>query len=1103
MSDTVLGSCRPIEAKDLIALVIWNLPPVTIPKRLTKIKMNEGCPVCGSPTCNCGENCRCTEEFCCSNATSLLQSLHSKKSPKRAGGCCATKRPESSVGETSGHQWDPLAAMAQPPNERGGGEYSPLAGVHKTADLNIDGMTCNGCTSTIETALQNLEGIREVRISLEDQSAVVEWEEPPVNLTEIADTIESAGYHVRTMRERVQKEVPDDEEAHAQRGPSGDDDVQKATLAISGMTCSMCSQAVSRAVEGLNGVDSIMVALSTDSAVINYHTEQVTIDAIREAIGDIGYEVENVEMDNPREGQESSGDHGTPSAETVEERWQRLAKRQKRKVEERRRAFFWSFAGAFPILLFSMILPHFVSWGFSGKEVTVAGRTFVLEGLLFWLLATPVQFLSGWDFYRMTFYNLRIGTAGMDVLVALGTTASYGYACWGLWKNDLESTHFFETSATLICFILAGKWMQASAVRRTSKALTELMKLQSPTAVKVTPGSQVEHPEMFNPLEDHYREETVPINQVHEGDLVKIIRGSSIPADGRIAFGEMSVDESMVTGESMPVVKTPGSDVLGGTVCVETSHEGSGAVFMEVTGVGADTALSQIIELVQDAQTRSVPIQSFADSVSAVFVPTVCCFSLLTYMIWYALCMSGVVPASWYEDLDEGPVTFSLTFGIACLVISCPCALGLATPTAVMVGSGTGARLGVLMKGGEALEVASKVDSVVLDKTGTLTKGQPVIVDCRQFDKIVDNKSLLWMLGSLEKNSEHPLAQAVVSYAEEMLGTDYLEEKPFAQPKSFKALTGRGALGVLNGYSVAVGNRPFASESGIGIPDDAENYMEILEREGKTAVLVAVDGTVCMVMGIADRLKSDATASVAFLRDKMKMDVWMVTGDNRNTARAIARQLGLPEDRVISEALPAAKVQQVRRLQAQDRIVAMVGDGINDSPALAQSDVGISLGSGAKIATEASDMVLVRGNVSDVCTALHLSRSIFRRIQLNLLFSLLYNILGIPIAAGIFYPLVQSRLPPTLAGLAMALSSVSVVLSSLTLRFYRPPSVTRRPSSVTAWAREMEQRNRSAEENELRENLLVNDHLAGSDFTETTALVDNRSSHNGNNDNVV
>ena len=941
-------------------------------------------------------------------------------------------------------------------------------------------MSCTNCTNTIQTALSALEGVRSVRLSLVDDSATVEWDEPPMTLQSLAETVEELGFHVKTMSEKVEGEYIGDGNG-----------VQTFSFAIQGMTCSMCSQAITRAVEALEGVDSIQVSLSTDSAVVSFRRSQVDVETIKAVIEDVGYEVAEVtEMRShvPEDAAQSAGD----PIETVVEQWQRIAERQEEKVRQRRQAFLWSMVGAFPILFLSMILPRFVSVHFLSQDVKLAGRSFPLSGLLFWLLATPVQFISGWDFYRMTFFNLRVGTAGMDVLVSLGTTASYGYACWGLWKDDHESTHFFETSATLICFVLAGKWMQAMAVRRTSKALTELMKLQTQTAIKVSPSDKTAQSDSpFNPLNDPYIEETVPINDVRQGNLVKVIRGSSIPADGRIAYGEMSVDESMVTGESMPVLKMPGSDVLGGTICVETGREGSGAVFVEVTGVGSDTALAQIIQLVQDAQTRAVPIQSFADSVSAIFVPTVCTLSLLTYMTWYALCSSNVVPVAWYEDLQESPATFSLTFAIACLVISCPCALGLATPTAVMVGTGVGARLGVLMKGGEALEVASKVDSVVLDKTGTLTKGVPRVVDYKQFDRSIDSNTLLWMLGSLEQNSEHPLANAVVTYAQDKLGVEYLKQTPLAQPKSFTAHTGRGAKGTLVNSTIAVGNRLFAAESGIEIPDHIENYMQLLEGEGKTSVVISVNARVCSVMGIADRLKSDAIASVTFLRDSLKLDVWMVTGDTRATAAAIGRQLGLPEDRIISEALPAAKVEQVLKLQGEDHIVAMVGDGINDSPALAQADVGISLGSGAKIATEASDMVLVRGNMADVCTALHLSRVIFRRLQLNLLFSLIYNCLGIPIAAGAFYPLYQQRLPPTLAGAAMALSSVSVVLSSLSLRLYRCPPVFRRQSFVTAWAREIERQRDSMEES-----LVLNDHLGYSDFTEVTEVVDNRTPPN-------
>lgn len=529
------------------------------------------------------------------------------------------------------------------------------------------------------------------------------------------------------------------------------------------------------------------------------------------------------------------------------------------------------------------------------------------------------------------------------------------------------------------------------------------------------------------------------------------------------------------------MLKTKGAVVLGGTICSESSQE-AGASFVQVTGVGSNTALSQILQLVQDAQNRQVPIQNLADTIAGVFVPTVVILSILTFMAWYALVQSGVVPASWLPE-GESPATFSLLFGISCLVISCPCALGLATPTAVMVGTGIGAKQGVLMKGGETLELASQVDSVVFDKTGTLTVAKPAITD---FEVAVQDKvfwadimgrsketaakdfaglptknveaCLLWLLGSLERNSEHLLALAVVEYAvKKLLERDAIDEEmasvgsvesldasavEFAQPSNFVAMTGRGASGTILGeIDVSVGNRAFCDIQGFAINGAIEDSMQRLERQGKTAIVAAVNGTVALVLGIADELKPDAAASITYLKEHMGVDVWMVTGDNRRTARAIARQLQLPSDRVIAEALPVAKVEKVQELQSLGHVVAMVGDGVNDSPALVQADVGLSMGTGAEIAAEASDMVLVRGNVTDICTALDLSRVIFRRIQLNLMWSLVYNCLSIPLAAGVFFPLFHTRLPPTVAALAMALSSVSVVASSLALRLYRPPTV--------------------------------------------------------------
>lgn len=612
-------------------------------------------------------------------------------------------------------------------------------------------------------------------------------------------------------------------------------------------------------------------------------------------------------------------------------------------------------------------------------------------------------------------------------------------------------------------------------MRRTSAALTKLLSLQPKTAIKITVSSGE-----LNPAENPYHEEVVAVQSIVPGDVVKVLKGASIPADGVVRFGEMSVDESMITGESIPVLKTQGSIVLGGTICVE-SGQSIGAAFVDVTGVGSSTALSQIVTLIQEAQNRNreVPIQNLADKISGIFVPTVVAISTLTFMVWYALIQGNFVPQS-YLPAGESPSTFSLLFAISCLVISCPCALGLATPTAILVGAyfsvftneapfilphctlifslasgtGVGANHGILFKGGETLEMASKIDSIVFDKTGTLTKGKPAITDFNvmigddDFWNSIEGRStlpatetkecLLWLLGSLERSSEHPLANAVVTYAEEYLGKD----PQFGQPSNFVALTGRGASGKINeSIKVAVGNRTFAELEGLSVSPQVEATMQKLERQGKTAIIASVNSAICVVMGIADEVKPDAAKSIKYLKEEMGVDVWMVTGDNRRTAHAIARKLDLGLDRVVAEALPAAKVEKVQQLQDEGLIVAMVGDGVNDSPALAQSNVGLSLGTGAEIAAEASDMVLVRGNVVDVCTALHLSRVIFRRIRLNFVWSLLYNCLSIPLAAGVFYPVLHARLPPTAAALAMALSSVSVVVSSLSLRLYRPPQV--------------------------------------------------------------
>ncbi|KAG7361685.1 copper-transporting P-type ATPase [Nitzschia inconspicua] len=942
----------------------------------------------------------------------------------------------------------------------------------KVVDIAVGGMTCSMCTSAVEQGLSRIQGILSVSVSLSTNLARVEFQEPPLTAGAIADEIEDLGYDVTDIIIMV----PSASIESTQR--------QTVELTVGGMTCSMCSSAVHKALTELPNVVSVNVSLSTNIARIEYEdTPDVNYpDDLVETVEDIGYDVSDVMIVHAGV---SSTTTATATAdnninnssfpvtveqiEHTEDRLSRILKQQEAQLAARRTAFLWSFAGALPIMIITMVIPHLFPPSncirrFLGQHVTLLGLNLLVEAIIVWLLTTPVQFVCGYSFYKTSYHGIMRRVLGMDVLVALGTTASYLYAFIAMLKDDV-GYRFFETSAVLICFVLLGKWMNAMAVQRTSLALTQLMKLQAKTAIKVIPDKGThKNMDLWNPLKDSYQEQVVPIQAIHPGDVVKILKGASIPADGVVFHGELTVDQSMITGESIPVLKVPGDDVLGGTICCESgtsddstvksqSHTLTAAAFIRVTGVGADSALAQIVQLVQEAQSRQVPIQNLADSIASIFVPVVVALSFLTFLAWYGCCKGGIVPSSWYQG--ESPATFSLLFGIACLVISCPCALGLATPTAIMVGTGVGARHGVLMKGGETLEVASKVDTILFDKTGTLTRGKPAVTDFQRIasdeflrsflnsddSEIPVDDFLIWLLGSLERNSEHVLATAIVKFAEEKI--EYLlEKKAFSQPSNFVALTGRGASGLVEDrICVAIGNRAFAERQKMILSPDVEECMVNMELEGKTAMVAGINGTVCAVLGVADEVKEEAANSVRYLK-KMGLDIWMITGDSKRTAHAIARQLNLHTDRVIAEALPSSKVDLVQRLQSEGKIVAMVGDGVNDSPALAEADVGISMGTGAEIANEASDMVIVSGKVSGTCTALHLSRVIFRRIQWNFGFSMIYNVLSIPLAAGVFFPIFHTRLPPTIAAIAMALSSVSVVFSSLALRLYSPPDVS-------------------------------------------------------------
>lgn len=885
-------------------------PPRAGPKERT------ACPVCDCPDCTCGEDCQCTVGVCQCQASSVLDSLG-----KRRKSCCTEKKK---VNDNEDLLFTP--------------QSSSFEGEVQTVNLAVVGMTCGMCAQSIERCLLGVKGVIAAKALPATDEAVVEIS-PSISVQAIVEEIEAIGYEVPSWKMITE----------AQTNKALGAAQKEARIEIDGMTCSMCIQTIERALNDLSSaIKQVSIDLSTDTATVIYTEEDVTLDDIIQTIEDVGYTVGNKLIRDVQSQLDPESNHNTTAPARVDDvdNFQAFTDRQGAKVRRHGTAFAWSCVGAAPILMMTMILPHILPHDHVlYHHVSIWGRPFQIQSLIILGLATPVQFIAGWSFYHMAYFNIMSGRLGMDVLVALGTTASYLYAILGLLEADDQSAHFMETSASLICFVLLGKFLQAVAVRRTSQALAELLKLQAKTAIVVTPAAMAEASKYhaFDPLTCPFAETEVPISELQTGAIVKVIRGASIPADCVVVAGDISVDESMVTGESLPLLKTPGSVVLGGTTCVDVGEQG--AAFCRVTGVGSQTALAQIVRLIQEAQLNVVPIQTFADRISAVFVPTVISIGLVTYMTWFALCSSRVVPEEWYEEHGETITTFSLKFAIACLVISCPCALGLATPTAVMVGTGVGAKVGVLLKGGEALEVGSNVDSVLFDKTGTLSVGKPGITDwinlsasgemsdadVNRADSI--KSELLWKLASLERTSEHPLAKAVVEYAESCLGNQYLEERPLIHPTSFRSHIGRGASGIVNETDLSIGNRAFfLSVVGTSIPIEAEVEMARLEEEGKTAILASTNKEVKVVIGLADRLKPDAIQSISYLRSEMNVDIWMVTGDNRRTAAAIGKKLDIPPHRIISEALPAAKVQKVRQLQNEGRIVAMVGDGVNDSP---------------------------------------------------------------------------------------------------------------------------------------------------------------------------
>ncbi|NOS67434.1 MAG: copper-translocating P-type ATPase [Candidatus Peribacteraceae bacterium] len=738
----------------------------------------------------------------------------------------------------------------------------------------------------------------------------------------------------------------------------------KASLSISGMHCASCASIITRKLKKTAGVTDASVNYGSAKATVTFNQPVADVPKLIAAIEAAGYRAA-VADEHDRD-------------------------RQRKLREEEIVKFHSSFTGSMilsaPMLVF-MILSFF-------PDLPLTQVASPWMGILSLILSTPVQFWYGAGFYHGFWSNLRMYTFGMDSLIAIGTSTAYLYSLWNFvvhvitTGSPIGSMHdlYFEVAAFLIAFVMLGKWLEARAKGGTSEAIQKLMGLQADTARIIKGGQQVD----------------VPIGDVHIGDIIVVRPGEKIPVDGIVTKGLTSIDESMLTGESIPVEKTVGSRVFGATM------NANGSIEFRAEKIGAETVLARIIQFVEDAQGSKAPIQDFADWVSSWFVPIVIITAILALIGWL---------------LAGQTLTFAVLAFVSVIVIACPCALGLATPTSIMVGTGKGAQLGILIRGGEPLEAARKIDTIVFDKTGTLSKGKPEVTDVVAITGNADE--MLRITASLEQGSEHSLAESIVNYAKSRNIT-------LSAAEAFKAIAGHGIEGSLGGKRYFLGNRKLMEREKIDV-SAIEQKLRELEEQGKTAMILSDDRAVIGIVAVADTLKETSREAVARLQ-AMKIGTYMITGDNARTAQAISKQVGITH--VLAEVLPEDKAKEIKKLQESGKRVAMVGDGINDSPALAQADLGIAMGSGTDIAMETGGIILVKNDLRDVVTAIRLSRATVRKIHENLFFALFYNIIGIPIAARLFMGF-GIVLRPELAGLAMALSSVSVVANSLLLKGFR------------------------------------------------------------------
>ena len=832
--------------------------------------------------------------------------------------------------------------------------------------LSISGMTCAACAAAIEANIRKLDGAVSAAINFATEKLAIEYDESLLSLKEIQEAIAKMGYNaVLDAPEKAENAV---------------------IIPIGGMTCASCAQNLEKALERTEGVLNVSINFATEKAAITYNPGQIRLSGIRHIIEKTGFKPLKTEK----------------KADALDE--DRLRK------EKEARILFNKFviSAVFCIPLFYIAMAPMVPWVNLPYPSAIWPMRFPLQNALLQLVLTIPIVIAGHKFYTVGFralWNLR---PNMDSLIALGTTAAIIYSFYSFYLILTGATTgnfmavmylYFETAGVIVTLILLGKFLESVTKGKTSEAIKKLMGLAPKTAIVIQDGKEIE----------------MPIDEVDIGDIILVKPGDKIPVDGIVTQGHTAIDESMLTGESMPIDKKAGDKVYAASI------NKNGMIHFKAEKVGKDTALAQIIKLVEDAQGSKAPIASLGDTVSLYFVPAACFVAVLSFVAW---------------TLAGQPVTFGLMTFVAVLIIACPCALGLATPTAIMVGTGKGAEYGILIKSGEALEITHKIKTIVFDKTGTITEGKPEVTDIITTEDIMRDK-LLQIAASCEKGSEHPLGEAIVKCAEN-------ENMEFLEVLKFEAIPGHGIEVELTGIIALIGNLKLMEERGISLGSLAEEADRLAE-EGKTPMFIAIDGKIAGIIAVADVVKKSSYDAIKSLR-KMGIDIVMITGDNKKTAAAIAKQVGI--DRVLAEVLPQDKAAEVKKLQNEggpsanaSRKVAMVGDGINDAPALAQADVGIAIGSGTDVAMESADIILIRSDLMSVPAAIQLSKSTIRNIKQNLFWAFLYNTLLIPMAAGLLFVFGGPLLNPMFAAVAMSLSSVSVLSNALRLKRFKPRGV--------------------------------------------------------------